>query len=176
MTRRAAPASRCPCARSAVPAPPLQERAAIRVRAGARCRADEGFARRYFQRRRQHCARRATARARSTKRRRQRTRLRIGYWCHPYPNRPPMRASFSGFAREFHQREIFAISSRAFNWRLEGADHVEPDLLREFDDARDRFAPQLFVLDDAALADLALAAFELRLDQCHFFGGRGGPA
>src|SRR5277367_5696798 len=100
-------------------------------------------------------------RARSAGRRRRRTRLRTGYWCHPYPGLPPMRGSFSGFAGKFHQREIFAISSRTFNRRLERADHLEPDLLSELDDARDRLAPQLLVLDDAALADLALAHFEL---------------
>src|SRR5208282_831975 len=113
----------------------------------------------------QRCATRATARAPSGSRRRPRTRLRIGYWCHPYPNRPPMPASFSGFARELHQCEIFAISSRAFDRRFDRTGHVQPDLLRELHDPRDRFAPQLFVLDDTALADFALADFKLRLDQ-----------
>src|SRR5271154_340348 len=67
-----------------------------------------------------------------------------------------MRASSAGVAREFHEREIFAISSRAFNRRFERADHLESDLLGELDDSGDRFFPQLFVLDDAALPTLPL--------------------
>src|ERR1039458_8867956 len=118
----------------------------------------------------------AKARAPSgSHRRRWQTRLHTGYWCHPYPIRPPMRASFSGFAREFHQREMFAISGRAFNRRFDCADHVEADTLRELDDPRDCFAPEFFIPDDAPLADLALADFELRLYQRDYLRARCDP-
>src|SRR5579862_2608397 len=82
------------------------------------------------------------------------------------------RGSFPGSPGEFHQCEILAISGGAFDWRFERADDCESDLFRELDDAGDSFAPQLFVLHHAALADLAFADLELRLDERDNFRAR----